>query len=658
MATASAEVLPIALTANDNTASAWQSFKRHAIDAKGAIDQLKGAIGGLEQGSAKGVAGLTDLARYAKNPYVAVAVAIAGLGVAGVAASNDLSKLADAADQVGTKGSVIAGLGSELKKVGGSVDDAIAGLKELRKQLDLNQRDGGHLEKLFEANGKSLTDDAGRVKPLEDAFGAIAEMIRQARNETERLEIATNAFGSDAAPKMVKAIMAGVTSLKELGKTELDPMIQASKELERVWDSISKKGGGWLSELKAQFAEGFSWLAIGGAALAGNQKAQQSLYLLQNPNARRGMSQNEVDEFYNAVRPSSGTKTPSNRQATPPDEYDRTLNSISKQVAMLEAEAAAVGKTAGEHQKLRIEMLQLEAARRAGQEPSEKQRAEFERLAEAARKAGDALAFAKLQSDVSFERAQLGRTDIEASIAARFRSAGIDPSSEQTAFLAEQMKINDALKTTQDISKDALKGFVADIRSGISAGEALTRVLDKVLTRLLNAGIEGGINGLTGLLMPGTPPINANGSIAGALGPTSVGGAPLVMHTGGIVGAGSARSRLAHPAHFDGAPRLHGGLVPGEFAAILQKGEGVFTREQMAALGARLSGGGAPQISVTLVERPDGAGGVSQKQNSNGGIDIEIAIAQIAARSAATPGAPLNRAITSQLGGVQRIGGR
>ena len=657
MATVSAEVLPIALTANDNTASAWLSFKRHASEAKGAVDQLKAAIGGLEQGSAKGITSLADLARYAKNPYVAVAVAIAGLGVAGIAASNDLQKMAEAADQVGMRGSVIAGLGEELKKVGGTTDDAISGLKELRKQLDLNARDGGYLEKLFGLNDKSLTDAAGRLRPIEGVYSDIAEMIRGARNETERLEIATAAFGSDAAPKMTKAIMAGVTSLKELGKAELDPMIQASKELEKVWDSISKKGSGWFSDLKAQFAEGFSHLTVAGAALAGNQRARQSLFLLQNPNARREPSQNELDAFYNAVRPETGTRTPTNRQKEANDEFDRALNSIGKHVAMLEADAAAVGKTAGEHERLRVEMALVDATRRAGREPSEAQRQAFEREAAAARNAADALAYAKLQYDVFFERAQLGRSELEQSIAARFRSAGIDPTTEQAQFLAEQMRINDALKTTADISKDALKSFIADLRSGMTAGEAFTRVLDKIITRLLNAGIDGGVNGLIGMITGGAPTLNLNGSIAGAVGPTSVNGAPLVMHSGGIVGAGGS-PRRAGVAVNDNAPRFHGGLMPDEFPTILQRGEGVFTRDQMAALGARLAGAGGAQVNVTLVERPDAAGSVTQKQNSNGGVDIEVAVAQIAARSAATPGAALNRAITDQLGGRQRLGGR
>ncbi len=58
------------------------------------------------------------------------------------------------------------------------------------------------------------------------------------------------------------------------------------------------------------------------------------------------------------------------------------------------------------------------------------------------------------------------------------------------------------------------------------------------------------------------------------------------FHAGGIVGAESAGSRFVSPMAFAGAPRFHaGGIVGDEVPAILKKGEGVFTAEQMRALG-------------------------------------------------------------------------
>jgi len=57
------------------------------------------------------------------------------------------------------------------------------------------------------------------------------------------------------------------------------------------------------------------------------------------------------------------------------------------------------------------------------------------------------------------------------------------------------------------------------------------------------------------------------------------------MHRGGIAGVSSLPVRSLPAAYLAAAPRYHGGLQPDEFPAILQRGEGVFTPEQMKALG-------------------------------------------------------------------------
>lgn len=72
-------------------------------------------------------------------------------------------------------------------------------------------------------------------------------------------------------------------------------------------------------------------------------------------------------------------------------------------------------------------------------------------------------------------------------------------------------------------------------------------------------------------------------------------------HTGGIVGANDAGTRSVSPLVFAGAPRFHtGGVVGDEVPIIAKRGEGVFTQEQMKALGQSSS---APKISFTVVNR-------------------------------------------------------
>ncbi|RQP04084.1 MAG: hypothetical protein D1H97_19840 [Paracoccus sp. BP8] len=74
------------------------------------------------------------------------------------------------------------------------------------------------------------------------------------------------------------------------------------------------------------------------------------------------------------------------------------------------------------------------------------------------------------------------------------------------------------------------------------------------------------------------------GSIMGGLG--------MVLHGGGIAGGSGGYAMMG--GGFANAPRLHGGLHPDEFRAILKRGEGVFTEDQMEALGNAINSKGEP----------------------------------------------------------------
>lgn len=71
------------------------------------------------------------------------------------------------------------------------------------------------------------------------------------------------------------------------------------------------------------------------------------------------------------------------------------------------------------------------------------------------------------------------------------------------------------------------------------------------------------------------------------------------FHAGGVVGSGDGRDGSVSAMAFAGAPRFHGGLMPDEFPAILQRGEGVFTQAQMRALGGAVNQ--QPLIKIEVI---------------------------------------------------------
>ncbi len=115
-----------------------------------------------------------------------------------------------------------------------------------------------------------------------------------------------------------------------------------------------------------------------------------------------------------------------------------------------------------------------------------------------------------------------------------------------------------------------------------------------------------------------------------------------VFHTGGVVGSPGA-SRYIHPAYFDNAPRFHaGGIVGDEVPIIAQKGERVLTQQQNAAYEASQrpitiqmpdGAGSGPQVQVNVHNAPQGTQ-VSQSQGSNGGINIDVLVAQMEGKMA------------------------
>lgn len=137
-----------------------------------------------------------------------------------------------------------------------------------------------------------------------------------------------------------------------------------------------------------------------------------------------------------------------------------------------------------------------------------------------------------------------------------------------TQETAESMR-----STFSDVFFDAMTGELKSFKDYANAifesiARSMSDLLAKQLTEgLFNTGAAGG--GAAG-----------GGSFFGMLGTLFAG----LFHKGGIVGRDDPVRRQVPAAAFIGAPRLHAGLIPGEYPAILKRGEAVFTPNQLKAL--------------------------------------------------------------------------
>lgn len=144
-------------------------------------------------------------------------------------------------------------------------------------------------------------------------------------------------------------------------------------------------------------------------------------------------------------------------------------------------------------------------------------------------------------------------------------------------------------------------------RVGLAVASELTQAFLKlaILNPLKNALTGGNATTLADVFSAvGGSYRSGTGAFYGS-GPSTIdaSGGGFLFHTGGVAGHDAAPFRAAPPALFSNAPRYHaGGAVgPDEVPAILRRGEGVFTPEQMARL-SPAGGGGynfAPTINFT-----------------------------------------------------------
>ena len=193
-----------------------------------------------------------------------------------------------------------------------------------------------------------------------------------------------------------------------------------------------------------------------------------------------------------------------------------------------------------------------------------------------------------------------------------------------------------AFQSAADGMTDALTEFIMTGKADFASfATALIAEINRIIIRMT---IALAIQKAMGLAAGGFAGAGAGGGGA-TTGSTTISGggggvySSQTYHGGGIVGIDGGPSRLVS---MTGAPRLHGGLMPGEFPAVLQRGEGVFTPAQMRAM--------ASPINVTV--NNNSRASVDVRQSADG---VQIDIADLIDRTAAglvqTPGSRLNRAV-------------
>lgn len=163
-----------------------------------------------------------------------------------------------------------------------------------------------------------------------------------------------------------------------------------------------------------------------------------------------------------------------------------------------------------------------------------------------------------------------------------------------TQNTAERMQDN-----FSDVFFDAMTG---ELKSLEDYADAVFKSISRVVSDMLAKMAVEGLFGTPGAAGAGTGATGGGfGGIVGSLIKF------LGFHGGGIAGHDVPSARGTFPtAMISSVPRLHNGLMPNEFPAILKRDEGVFTPAQMRALGGAVGGGGDKFTINVNVAAPEG----------------------------------------------------
>ena len=288
-----------------------------------------------------------------------------------------------------------------------------------------------------------------------------------------------------------------------------------------------------------------------------------------------------------------------------------SLAVLKKRKASADAEAAATKKRAKEDAD----------AEAAAADARERARVAAEDLANAKKKIGDA-AVLQMRREVELygKSSELEKMRWETE---QGRYADILPAHKQLLLqYAEEMdrlnalaeankaameKVGESTDEAEDKFKElkyTIEGWGQDSAAAIAdfamSGETSFRdMIDAMIRDLLRmaayqnitAPLFGGISSMVGKVFSGGATVAGGSTTLDLTRNLSVSG----FHSGGIVGRDSSFTRSLPGSLFSHAPRLHSGLMPDEFPAILQKGEAVIPKDAVG-------GGGDTNVFIYAVD--------------------------------------------------------
>ncbi|WP_189526028.1 phage tail length tape measure family protein [Mesorhizobium sp. M7A.F.Ca.ET.027.03.2.1] len=510
-----------------------QIFASQAGQVYDVLEQGSGGIKGSLSAIGEGVLGLVTKFPLASAAVAAGAVALAAYAVVGgtrIRTLDDILKshadnirlLGDAYDQVSGKQQKYAAL--TARSVGALNEKDIKDAKDLLA-LQINSifdsvepaigggsGQQGPLERVlrsqFEPFKQALAElgKTSDVQKFIDEIDRIAEVnpsLSSARDELKGLALEaanTAARISEMSPKVSDLVDIVDQFNRQVADVTAEPI---RKALQDIFDE-ARGGKEPLDEILTQIATlqqanpSFSGIIAGFRDLISKAyEASAAIDSISQSGPTNGRQKLPVGILPDSapvpdIRPNAEDIGAANdkraaRAARGSNPYRDILKSAQDRIDQMKIELDLTGQVGVAVDTLRNYQELLSRATDHGRTIGEKQKAELHARAEEMAKLAQATSEAKLQQDLLYDRAQLGRSDIDQQIADMQRSAGLPVDLDSAS--AGMFRINEQIRTTQD----AWKGF------GDAAEDALGKLIDG--TGTWNDALKAMIPALEDLIM-------------------------------------------------------------------------------------------------------------------------------------------------------------
>lgn len=661
-----------------------------------------GGLSGAFKEAGAALAGLITPMTLAVGGFVAFA---AGAALIIKNAVDSSKALDDLAHSINTTLPLLHGLQQVAGGEGISTTDFSAGIKSFGDQVYLAKQNMGDLAGLMRANGMSAKDLQGYLQNVATLVSRTKDDQR-AQNLLVAAGLPANEQWVRYMRDLAKGIDTATAGAAQFNDAAEQNMIAKAREFDKAWDSAVTKLvnsfksaaisiadaltnisiPGWMTKLLtvgASIGGGLAGMAlgplgmvagavlprvIGGAATQPSNFSDRFGAAANNPASGNAALQAGLDKLAGAAAgPQPKTQAEllnENRIAQQRISILGDLATSDDLVRQKELELGATylqtGVGAGKYKDAILNLVRAQADMSRVQQQAQIGVFNLDAANKAAAETLQSWIDKKLLDPTNANQMAAAQT----ALAKTTQQLGDAAKVAATPFEGLQRMINEGnnLKTAFDqttvTSLNGVENALVDITTGtVSAADgfknlssAVIRAIEDMIIKItiitplataLKAAL-GGLNlggGLSGIFG------GASGGAASSTGAAGVGGLGGLYHSGGIVGSEPTSMRSISASHFANAPRFHTGLMPDEFPAILQKGEGVFTRGQMAAMG----GGGSGNVNVTVVNQSSQPVTATQGKDSNGDpmIFLRDAVRGVMADDVSKNG-PISQAISAK----------